>query len=302
MRRYGVLVLALLSCVPQFGNADVAERPGIARSFAPPGGEPAPDTSPGKDAPQLSERSTLDQPDATGESSTHLIYFVPAGSPDDGLDTNGAIANSMRSARAWFVRETGSRRPRIDTLTTGGFDITYVPGKQAAAAYTSLDVLVTELKEKGFSGSAKRYLIYAAVKPRDGVCGEAYYPVSPLPYPGGYAVVYLDSAASCGGRNFGGGTVATSGRADTIAMHEWLHNEGVAPMTAPHYCATILYHICTGPLWMTPSLDPEATDIVFPYITAELSKMKLDRDHDDYYGHDWPWLADLHESAWLEPA
>jgi hypothetical protein len=189
------------------------------------------------------------------------------------------------------------RSPRI-ARAGGGYDLTKVPGDAAADTYTSLEAITTELRRRGFTAANKRYLIYAAVN-RGGVCGEGEYP-DPLGTVARYAAVYLDSAASCGARDFGGGTAASAGKSDTIAAHEWLHNEGVAPLLAPHTCASSPYHVCTGPLWLGGDIDPEAHDVVFPIITARLSTMVLDRDRDDYLDHPWPHIPNLRDSVWLE--
>lgn len=286
---------ALSGAEPALGG----DQPAIARSYAP--HHLTPVVRARAEAPnEVYERFTSDQPDAGGDSSTHLVYFVPKGAPDEGLDTNGALANSIRSVRSWFVRETGNLRPRVDVLSTGSYDITFVAGRSEASAYPTLDSIVADVKAAGLTSASKRYLIYAAVD-RGEICGESYYPLPGFTERGQYGAVYLDSSARCGARDFGGGSVATAGRADTIAAHEWLHSEGVSPMTSPHYCASRIYHICTGPLWAAPELDPEANEIVFPYITDVLGNMILDRDRDDYLDHSWPWIANLRDSAWLEP-
>jgi hypothetical protein len=294
------MMMALAMTLPISAHVDAGpDRHLIGRSLRMPGSQPARDTTGDERAIGLSERYTTDQQDAAADNSTHLIYFVPSDSPDQSLDTNGAITNSIRSVRAWFLRETQDRRPRIDTLSTGGYDISYVAGKNPAATYTTLDLITEELRAKGFEQADKRYMIYAAVD-RDDVCGESYYPLPPLRDKGQYAAIYLNSNDGCGARNFGGGGVANAGKAETIVAHEWLHAEGVAPMAAPHYCASNAYHVCTGPLWVAPIYDPEAFDVVFPYITDALSAMHLDRDHDDYFDHGWAWLPNVRDSAWLE--
>lgn len=275
----------------------------VGRSFAP-GNEGPVEPAPGV---PIGNRSTeADDPDAEPElNQTHVVYFVPRDRPDESLDDNGTIPRAVSGIREWFARETSrnglaAKRPRFDRLATGAWDVSFVRGNQDAAAYTQLSTISDELASRGFNLTNKRYLIFAAVS-RGGTCGEGFFPLPGFPTSGRYAAVYLDSDASCGGRDFGGGTAATAGRAEAIAAHEWLHNEGVAGFAAPHHCALARYHVCTGPLFLLPGdMDPEAPDVVYPYINGRLSAKVLDRDLDDYLDHAWPHVANLRASTWLE--
>lgn len=275
----------------------------VGRSLAP--GNEGP-VEPAPDAP-LGQRATgTDQPDAEPTlNQTHAVYFVPRDRPDESLDDNGTLSRSITGTREWFARETsrnglGARRPRMDRLAGGGWDITFVRGDQDAAAYTALSVISSELTAKGLNDPNKRYLIYAALS-RGGICGEGFYPLPGFPTSGRFSAVYLDSDASCGARDFGGGTAATAGKAEAIAAHEWLHNEGVASPLSPHHCPGSNYHVCTVVLYLLPGdMDTESPDVLFPYINARLSAKVLDRDLDDYLDHSWPHLANLRASPWLE--
>jgi hypothetical protein len=141
------------------------------------------------------------------------------------------------------------------------------------------------------------------------------------------AVVYLQAPGeNCRGRELGG-------RADTTAVHEWLHLEGAVPPGAAHFCPWLnVGHVCTGALWMIPSeqdaqiaqalcdaaqrceprVDAEAVDVMFPLTWRSLDGMVLDRNHDDYFdrfggnalepvGQAMPpeWY-DLRRSPWME--
>lgn len=304
----------LLFCVSAIGagRAPALPRYAVARSMGSPFG--AAITQPADAAVEIPADAFQAPAPARSSSAasvalrTHVIYFVPKDQPNQGLDTDGTLARSVDAMRAWFARELGQggtpRAPRMDRLSTGAYDITFVRGDQAAAAYgappsTVLQDVIAELQRKGFNDANKRYLIYAALN-EGNTCGEGQYPLTPGDT-GHYATVYLDSDASCGARDFAtSGTVAGAGKAETIAAHEWLHAEGVAPLDAPHHCPTSPYHICTGALWLQPSLDPENTDIVFPLIYAPLGKEVLDRGRDDYLDAPWPWISNLRASPWLE--
>lgn len=258
-------------------------------------------------ADDLSGRADRDQPEeiTVGPCScTHLVYFVPSDRPDAKLDTNGAIAAAMRSQRAWF-RGQMSRRPRIDLVAgAGGYDITFVRGRQPASWYSTHGRLIDELIARGFDDPGKRYLTYAAID-RGTVCGEASYPYGdPIGSEGGHATVYLDSSG-CAGHDLGDGTAAGSGRADTVAVHEWLHREGAVAATAPHHCATSANHVCTGASWMLGDIgsmmsDPERADVMYPLVNDPLRTRSLDLGRDDYLDHGLPTHPDLRDSAFLE--
>lgn len=276
-----------------------------ASSRAPLDSQPLQPSAPPTD-PAARERSEADQPDGLPDGApclcTHLIYFRPSDRPDQRLDTNGTIDASIRSLRAWFANSIG-RQPRIDRLAgTAQFDITHVLGGRTAAQYTTLSSIIEDLRARGLNEPSKRYVIYAAID-RGTTCGEATYP-----YPGltttTYAAIYLDSLP-CSARDFGNGTLGGAGIAETIATHEWLHAEGVVPVTAPRHCTTSPYHLCTGPLWLVPTsvttpLDPEQSDVMYPLIDARLSKKVLDRNRDDYLDHGLATHANLRDSAFLE--
>lgn len=280
----------------------------VASSTAAPGAERYPPSPPPANPPQR-ERAEEDLPEPLPEATacwcTHLIYFRPSDRPDQRLDTNGTIDASARSLRAWFVQQSG-RQPRIDRVgSTSLFDITHVAGSKKSADYTSLSSITDELKARGLSDPSKRYLVYAAVD-RGTTCGEATVPY-PLVSAATYALIYMDSLP-CSARDFGNGTASGAATAETIAAHEWLHAEGVVPVTAPRHCTASPYHVCTAGLWLVPAsatgsqLDPESSDVMFPLIDARLSKKALDRDRDDYLDHPWMTHRNLRDSAFLEPA
>lgn len=302
-----VAALVMLA-TPMPGAARLPVQP-VGRSYAPVeswgAGESEPPAGP------IGERaSENDETDSEpGARQTHVIYFVPSDRPDQNLDEDGTLARSIDAIRDWFLRETRrdgrtGKRPRIDRLSTGAYDITFLRGQQAADAYTSIDVIRDELIARGFAVENKRYLVYAALS-RGQICGEGYFPI-PGVIEARYAVVYIATAAdsACGGSDFAtGSTAGTAGKAETIAVHEWLHNEGVVSPLSPHHCAAYSrYHVCTGPLWLVPGeeLDPEGPDVMYPIINRRLRDKALDREFDDYLDHGWPHLANLRDSPWLE--
>lgn len=256
------------------------------------------DTEP---SPGEGVRRTTDAPDATAPGEchcTHLIYFVPADGADDSLDVDGTLAGSIRAIRTWFGTQM-QQAPRVDRVGTSDTeDITFVRGRNPAATYASLRVLIAELSDRGFNEPGKRYLVYAGLD-RGTVCGESTYG-NPLLPGATYAAVYLDST-QCGARDLGG-----QGRADATATHEWLHAEGLVQVGAPRHCPTSPYHVCTVALHLVASVtgirDPEHPDILYPYVDTRLSAKVLDRGRDDYLDHGLPVVHDLRRSAYLEAA
>jgi hypothetical protein len=62
-------------------------------------------------------------------------------------------------------------------------------------------------------------------------------------------------------------------------------------------------HVCTGVLGLTEgdlNLDPERTDIMFPFVSVPLAERVLDIGNDDYFRHSIPHLFDLANSPYLE--
>lgn len=261
---------------------------------------PAAHASPSAGAGEDPERRTVDAPeaDAGACNCTHLIYFVPSDGRDDALDVNGAIGNSAKAVSTWFAAQM-QMQPRWDRIGTSElYDITFVRGRGPGSSYADLTTVTNELAARGFDDPAKRYLVYAGLD-RGTVCGESTFGGPVLPGPT-YAVVYLDSP-DCGARPLGG-----QGRGDGIAAHEWLHADGVVPPVATHHCPSSPHHVCTIALHMVASVtgiaDPEAGDIMYPYVGTKLSMKVLDRDRDDYLDHGIPFAQDLRRSLFLEPA
>lgn len=253
-------------------------------------------------------RYTVDAPDVVRGNQTHIVYFVPKDRRDERLDVSGAIAGSVGSMVAWFKAQAG-RAPRMDLRKGGVLDVTFVRGRKDAAEYETLDDVSGEILTRGIGKAGKRFLVYAAI-PTGGVCGEAEYPIPPLDDGlGSFSAVYLDSTPACGSREFGNGTLRGAGRAEVITAQEWLHNEGIVPLVAPHECTAVtggipipfaVAHVCTGPLMYLEGLDPEEIDVMFPLATGlRLSQKVLDRGHDDYFMQPQPTI-DLADSTWMQ--
>lgn len=260
-------------------------------------------------APKVtSGRATQDRPDAALGPQLHAIYFVPSDGVDEALDTNGVIANAVAAMNLWFDAKTPGRHIRLDTYSgkTSGLDVSFVRGNQTAAQYAAdpdgaFVAITDELEARGWTASPalKRYLVYyAGPAEDDNICGTAYASLTGSDF-AQWSVVFLDANPGCGARDFG--TPATGGgMSEAITTQELEHNEGMAPLPAPHQCWAFHLHICTAAAGaVLDTLDPESVDVMFPFVTFPLRDKALDPGHDDYYQH--PFLhRDLSDSPFWE--
>lgn len=245
--------------------------------------------------------SEADQPDAVGGRQTQIVYFVPAGKPDQCLD-QGTLQSSLGSMNAFFVAQ-GLGALRLDRTgsATGPVDIPFVRGTNGQTTYTSVTSIAAELSQRGYGSETKRIVVFAAVD-AGGLCGQAQWP-------GRWAAFFLDSSENCGVRDFGNGTLAGAGAAEVVVAHEILHNEGIVSPLAPNGCQVGLLHyghVCTpgGVLAEFGRLDPEYVDLMFPYALpgVTLAQKVLDRNRDDYFKVRtvWEsWMIDLEDSPYF---
>ncbi|HEY3186376.1 MAG TPA: hypothetical protein VGJ70_02800, partial [Solirubrobacteraceae bacterium] len=258
------------------------------------------------------ERATADRPDVMAGPQLHVLYVVPTNGVDEAFDTNGVIEDSVAAMNTWFEQQTPGRRVRLDTyLDREGhtrLDVSFVQGWHTGAAYATgaagpfgaFIAVTDELAARGWTAKPrlKRYLVYfagAAESPE--VCGTAKVPFGDEFAQ--WSVVFLDSTPGCGARDFG--TPQTGGgMAEAIAAQEIQHNEGIAPPQARNQCRAMRFHICGVAVGGIPSrTDPEAVDVMFPFITAALREKALDPGHDDYYQHPFAY-RDLADSPFWE--
>jgi hypothetical protein len=260
-------------------------------------------------------RSTVDRPDHVEAPSIHVIYLVAADSPDQRLDVTGTLNCTIQAQDEW-MREQSGLRWNFDTFlyehTKNGrttvveaVDATFIRSALPASDLGGASTVRDELMRLGFAQPGKRYLTYVMGQYTT-YCGDAIYPVAAHAdeRPDGiYAQVYLSSTNACNAQWFG--RPGEASWSDAIAQQELLHTEGLTPIGAPHSCPMVLPfgHICSAALFYTGEsleLDPERTDLMYPYVTVPLSEKVLDRGNDDYFDHDLP-LADLIDSPYLVP-
>lgn len=261
-------------------------------------------------------RTGTDRPDIHDGPLVHVIYLLARGAADDHLDTDGTLSCSIAVQNEWLRKQSqlewrwdtaivdtanpADPNARVETL-----DVTFLQSTQPPSALDDGVGVMAELGARGFKDPNKRYLTYVAAGNDSGVCGDAFYPTTQTIDHGieRYSQVYLDSVEGCGARDFGIPGVG-GGLSEAIAQQELMHNDGITPIGAPHSCANaaIPYaHLCTGPLFVLPEVDPEGVDVMFPYVYYPLRDKVLDRGHDDYFRHSLP-IAGLEDSPYLQAA
>jgi hypothetical protein len=269
----------------------------------------------GQRYPWTFSRSAVDRPDERSGRLIHVVYLRAAGMPDDHYDELGILEDSVRSMNVWTKQQTGNQQWRFDTYTftaadptaPGGtrsvnaVDVTFIDSPKPSTSLDSAGEVEAELTSRRLNDPNKRYLSYVSAS-AGGVCGDAWFPLVPdaTPVDGQFSQVYLYSSDGCRAREFAPNATQPS-FAETIAMQEMIHNDGMVPLVAPHDCVVSLLafgHVCTGPLWAT-ELDPERFDVMYPYVGLPLNEKKLDEDHLDYYRHLAPY-KDLEQSLYLE--
>ena len=243
-------------------------------------------------------------PDLNVGSQAHAIYFVPSDAIDQTLDTNGVIEDSILSTKSWLQAQTGGRHIRLDMYDDRGtprLDVTFVRGNLTSAEYAATgDAFTTvtdELEARGWNAdpALKRYYVYYEGPAESAnICGTAYVNTLGTSF-AQWTVVWLGASPGCGARDFG--TPETGPQmSESILLHESVHNEGMVRPESLHHCSAFAFHLCTAQGGAAlETLDPEAVDLMFPFVTYPLKDKVLDRGRDDYYNH--PFLSrDLFDS------
>jgi Divergent InlB B-repeat domain len=199
------------------------------------------------------DRTTSDQPDEQIGPQVHLVYAVPAGGADRGLDTNGTIAGWVNDFNDWLSIQTGGVRIRIDTFQ-GQPDITFLPLKETDAQLDGMGQaapaqIFGELSDAGLNDPQKRYLVIEEGSDNFGWCGFSYL--------NSEGVVFLDS---CDYTSW----------MDALVGHEMFHLLGAVNTCAPHAVAP-------------GEVGDDPNDLMSFYVPT-LGTAKLDPGNDDYWG------------------
>lgn len=266
---------------------------------------------------EYAARSTHDRRDDFRGRIVHIVYLVPADSPDQGLDRD-ALQCSVTAWARWFTEASGGLMWRLDTYRPGGsrgrakIDITFVRSASTGGELLTSTAVEDALRRAGLDDPQKLYLSYVAADAGN-LCGSGRYPLAELSEPtnpfgghGRYAQVYLLSDPGCRATEFG--VPGAPLWVEATAMQEMLHTEGVTPAGAPHSCTglePLPTHVCTPGVGLTEvaglSLDPERIDVMFPFASMPLAEKVLDRGNDDYFRHPLP-LRDLANSPYVTKA
>jgi hypothetical protein len=261
----------------------------------------------GKSTKPSQGRATQDRQDLAVGAQAHAIYFVPSDGVDQTLDTNGVIENAILSMNQWLEGQT-SRHIRLDTYLsrrTERLDVSFVRGNLTGAEYAATgDAFTTvtdELEARGWTAdpSQKRYYVYFEGPAEDpNICGTAFVNTLGTSF-AQWSVVWLGASPGCGARDFG--TPATgAGMSEAILLHESTHNEGLVRPESIHHCWAFPFHLCSaGAGAVLDTLDPEAVDLMFPFVTYPLRDKLIDPGNDDYYNHSFP-TRDLADSPYWQ--
>mgnify|MGYP003576740631 CR=1 FL=1 len=122
-------------------------------------------------------RASQDITDTVNGAQIHIIYAVPSGGVDRGLDVNGTLGSSLASVDAWLWNQTGKRlRLKLDKTPDGAVDITYVSLPRTDAEYDGaegkLRAIQDDLRSIGAIIPGKIYGIYFEGG-NEKTCGEA---------------------------------------------------------------------------------------------------------------------------------
>ena len=232
-------------------------------------------------------RSGIDRPDDVTGPQVHVIYVLPRGTPDRGLDTGLPIANSVAAFQGWLRRASGLQI-RFDQYD-GVLDVSFFELSRSDSEMRSLGpYIVTEIESQlrlaGQIRLDKRYLVYY-----DGgsssVCGGAAWPPTVI---GQTAAMYL---RACDAGPLAAAPDDAPGYWEFAALHDLIHTLGVVSTEAPHHTSGSPAHV------------PEPNDLMYGGGTAPWEPTTVDVDNDDYFASRLDGgLANLAENPFVERA
>ena len=183
--------------------------------------------------PPVGQRAFHDRPDDDAGLQMHAVYVSCTDCPDNGLDVDGTLANSVGSFQNWFALRTGL--VLREDLYGGERDIGYfrMPMTMAEiAAWGALvvSVIYDSLHAAGFSDPDKKYLIYYSGYSNH-ACGGALIdgPASAM-YLGGW-----QGRSVCGGTLFATSPLSAPEYWEFAALHDFVHTLGYVDFHAPNH-------------------------------------------------------------------
>ena len=123
-------------------------------------------------------RSETDRPDAIRGFQIKPIYFLPSDAPDQKLDTNGTILDSLREGNRYLKDEIG-REFELDTTEAGSLDVGFVRYSMTTVEledyFDSEEFRLSNLLEgtdfEQTTNSRKSYVLFVGNAKNDSACG-----------------------------------------------------------------------------------------------------------------------------------
>jgi hypothetical protein len=248
-----------------------------------PAATPTPEPTP---HPEALPRSTTDRPDDETGFQVHMVYAVPKGNEDRGLDHDGTLARSIYAFDDWFARQTKRQRVRLDRFE-GAVDITFIQLDETDAELAVYrrrirDAIERALKRKGFNHPKKLYGVYYDGSNPE-VCGGAPWPPE---IPGTVASIYLKGNIGCDATGWTEDG-ETMGYREFSMLHELTHGLGFVPRCAPHH-------------WNEGHTSSTWADLM--YTGPDVWNPRVLDDMKELYHHDRADCLDLEDSAFLTPS
>jgi len=237
------------------------------------------------EVPASRERTTTDRPDDS-DFSVHLAYVLPADGDDEQWDINGTIESIVGSIQTWLRERANGLGLRFDTYS-GELDITFLrlnkTKDEVAEVVVTSDAILSEMIAAGFDNPTKIYAVWY-----------------PQPGRGGTDISVCGFQTSRQGVRFAFSFFERMEdpqpnrcvNQDTTMLHEVFHALGaVSPC--------VRANLNPGEPGPPGHVDDDPNDLMYQG-TDLRSATALDKDRDDYFGHDVAQCFDLADSKYLE--
>jgi len=237
-------------------------------------------------APVVTAQQRGSQPAEEPDYAIQLIYAVPKDGIDRNLDNDGTIVNIVASAQEWLKGETGGRSLNLvggeESPTIEFFELSRTEQELENLPDDEISYQIEyEARAEGFDKPGVINVIFLeGTEPDRMTCGAA---PSPDTAPANSATLFLQS--DCQEFPFAG-PGEEAGFWEMIFMHEIFHALGAVLDCAPNADAG---HVD----------DPR--DLMYGGETDWDYPVRLDIDHDDYYGTGRSACYDTARSPYLIP-
>ena len=237
-------------------------------------------------APVVAAQQRGSQPAEEPDYAIQLIYAVPKDGIDRNLDNDGTIANLVASAQEWLKRESGGRSLNLvggeESPTIEFFELSRTEQELENLPDDEISYQIEyEARAEGFDNPGVINVIFLeGTEPDRMTCGAA---PSPDTAPANSATLFLQS--DCQEFPFAG-PGEEAGFWEMTFMHEIFHALGAVLDCAPNADAG---HVD----------DPR--DLMYGGETDWDYPVRLDIDHDDYYGTGRSACYDTARSPYLIP-